>query len=218
MSTAWSAWYDDVLPDVPGCSQPMADYRIKRAAVAFCLRSRAYRARGYVSDAGGLGARGVPASLVPTGTRLVSIESVKFSGVALLPLTPAQLDDLYADWTTQTASSPQYLLRDRPAVMANSFYLVPAPTGASTTSLMMEVSISPSESATTVDDAIFGEFREAIGMGAKGMLMAMQKKPWSDPQLAELNLSGFNGAIEVAKIKAIRGADRQKFVTKPYSF
>ena len=217
MSAAWSSWFDDVLPDVPGASQPLALFDIKRAAIEFLRRSRVVRARGFVTDPGGTAIRTVPSGLIPAGNKLVAIEAAKFDGRTLKPIGSELLFDLYGDWGTEVGT-PVWTFRDRAAVMAGGYFLVPAPATASSTSLWLEVSMCPSEAATDVQDAVFEEFRDAIAAGAKWRLYARPKKPWTNLDLAAGYRTLFDRAIATAQAKAARGADRPALTTKPHAF
>jgi hypothetical protein len=215
--TAWSAWYDDVLPEVPGALQALAEYHIKRAVIEFCTKARCYRKDAAVDDAGGSALRTFPTSLVPSGTRPVAIMRAKWAGKDLEIVSREVLDEQYGSqvWTSLSGLAPRFLLRDRVSVQGGGFSLVPYPTAATTGSLWMTVALRPTEAATTVDDSVYEEFRDSIAAGAKARLMAMPKKPWSDPALAGFYGSEFRRAIDVAKIKADRGADRQRLATRP---
>lgn len=214
---AWSAWFDDVLPDVPRVSQPLAEFDIKRAVIEFCERSRVLRARGFIDDPGGLAIRTFPTSLVPTTRRVLAIERGKYGGSRLDPIGPEKLASLYPDWTVKEGQ-PLYTFRDRAAVQTNGFHLVPAPAAATTGTLWLEVSLCPKESVATIDDYVFDEFRSAIAHGAKALLLARPRKPWTSLELAGDYRMKFNQAIESARIKADAGADRPKMVTKPHPF
>lgn len=39
MPVALTSWYDDVLPHVPGCVEPVALHAIRLAAIDFCERT-----------------------------------------------------------------------------------------------------------------------------------------------------------------------------------
>lgn len=219
MTAAWSAFYDDVLPHVPGCATPLADYHLKRSAINFMRKTRAWRLSGLAADAGGTALRAfaaLPTSLVPVGARVLTIESCKYDGTRLLPRTPEQLDEQYSDWTAVTGS-PLYLVRPRDVQMTG-FFMVPAPLAASTALLRLELSLCPTETAVGVDDNIFAEYRVAIADGAKATLLAMRRSPWADVEMAAAYGQATAAAISAAQLRADRGADRQKLVTKPCAF
>lgn len=64
---------------------------------------------------------------------------------------------------------------------------------------------APVTSITTIDDFIYDRWHEAIEAGAKGKLMAMPKKDWTDPVMASYNLSLYTDGVARAKITSGQG-------------
>jgi hypothetical protein len=215
--TLWKALRTDLLPDASGCPVAKVDDAVKRTVIEWCKKTRCYRLRGSVADAGGLGARANPNSLVPAGTRLVSIIAASWLGKPLLPKSEAYMVDLYGEWAARQGV-PLYLVRERADVAAGQFWLAPAPADATTTSLVMTVALTPTEDATGVDDSVLDEYREDIIVGALARLLSMSDRPWSQAGLAASKRDEFMRRMAATRISADRGVDSQPLTTKPYPF
>jgi len=71
-----------------------------------------------------------------------------------------------------------------------------------------------------VSQFLIQEYREALAAGAKASLYSVPRKPWTDFQLSQLNLSIFSRAAEAALRSQGRGYSRlpDRSVRKPRSF
>jgi hypothetical protein len=99
-----TAWYDDVVPQVPGCPLPVALQKIRQAAITFCEMSRAWRYLGLTAiDAVAnqmtyvLGP-GAAAGTVPADTKVVHVFQVNYDGLALAMVTPAEVRATSDTW------------------------------------------------------------------------------------------------------------------------
>lgn len=200
---AWSLFYPDVLPELPGAPVAMIDHWLRNAAIEFCERSKAH-----VTDLAPVSAVADQMSYaIPlvTGTELVEINELWFSGERLTPKSPGFLSDQYADWTIEIGAPDYYTQQDAVNVL-----LVPAPDTAETDAIKIKASIKPGTAATGIDDMLFSKWRIPIGAGCKAKMMAMAGKPWSNPDNVILYLSQFEAAIAEATPDANAGFVRAR--------
>lgn len=200
---AWSLFYPDTLPDLPGAPLPVVDHWLRNAAIEFCERSKVL-----VVDLTAMSAVADQMSYAITlasNTELVELISVKFSGEVVTPKSPAYLEAKYGDWQAETGTPEHYTQQDTANVL-----LVPAPAAAETGAIKLKVATKPGTAATGVEDWFFSQYRLAIVAGAKGKLMLMDGKPWSNPDRAAFNLALFEGAISTATGRTADGHVRAR--------
>lgn len=208
---AWSEFYPDVLPELPGAPWPMVDHYLRNAAIAFCEESKAFvltldsvdavaEQMAYLlpmPDDGG----GTPVVLY----ELVEIVSARFSGEKLDPIVPVELEKKYDDWESEVGTPDHYTQADTLNIL-----LIPAPTDAATDAIVVRAALKPTPSATGVSDWLFSQYRPALAAGAKAKMMAQANKPWSNPDMALVYSDIFADAISMATTRANDGHTRAK--------
>lgn len=208
-TTAWSAWYDEVLADLPGCPRSLAQHHIRRAAITFCELSFCWQQTLDPMDVDA-GEPEYPYELPPSA-RVVRPEQVWYDGRPLEPQTLAELAERYESWTT-VSGTPRYFVQDNPEILR----LVPIPEAALANGLVCRVSLAPTGTATGLPSWLFNRYHDAIAHGAKARLFAMQKKPWSDAGLAAYHKGQFDQLAGGAQLQAGKGYTRAPQRTKPY--
>lgn len=202
----WEKWYDEVLPDVPGCPQAVAKNAIRNAAIAFCEQSWVYRVDH--DPINGVASDGTYAYVPPAGYKVAMPLTVWYDGNQLLPKTTGDLERLWMNWPTMTGTRPLYFLQEALEVLT----VVPMPLASLAGAITLKVALKPSRGATGIDDTIWEKYLEEIAMGAKARLFAIKKKPWSDPARAVKYEQDFSQAIGKAKLAAdrnfVRGVHR----------
>jgi hypothetical protein len=196
---AWSYWYPDVLPHVPGCPNPMVDFQLRRAAQAFFKDTRAWQVTQPLVAVAALQSSVVvlPAD---SGQELVRIEQAWFDRAPIGPTTADTLDRQFVDdWTLHTGT-PNKVYQLTPGTVR----LYPLPVAASVTGLKLRLSVRPSDSATGLDDEMAVKFRDDIANGAKAKLMMMNKKSWTDMDMAGIYSAAFDAACGSTSISAAR--------------
>lgn len=211
MAKTWEKFYDEVLPDVPGCSQALAKNAIKNAAIEFCERSFVY-----VIDhpaVSGVADTGEYTYAPGANLKVVRPERVWYDKVPLTPLTRDDLEDLYAYWPDETGT-PLYFVQEK----IEKLILVPKPSANLADAIRAKVSVKPARAATDIDDALWEKYLESIASGAKSRLFAMKRKPWSDPTLSAYHRQLFDQAIAAARLATARGRGRARMRTKAHFF
>lgn len=203
MAKTWAKWFDEVLPDVPGCPQNVAQNAIKNAAIEFCDRSFVYiidhPAISAAEDTGEY-------SWSPgSGLKVVRPEHVWYDGKLLIPKTRDEVAAANPYWPTWEGT-PLYFLQEK----LEKLIVVPRPTAALADAIVAKVAVRPSRDAASIDDAIWEKYLEEIASGAKARLFAMKHKPWSDGQLATFHKQAFDDAISRARLVAFHSHVRSR--------
>lgn len=196
---AWSTWFPDLLPHVPGCPQILAEHELRRAAQVLMRRTRAWR----IDEA----ARPVVAgqatvSVAPTSAELelVRVEAVWFDGKPLEPVTDDVMDALYShDWRSDTGTPSRFL-----QWVPGKIRLYPLPDADAVTGVTLRLSVAPSESSTGLPDDLAIRFRDEIHVGAKARLMLYPGRPWTNPDLGAVYGQAFDSLVGTATAAAAR--------------
>jgi hypothetical protein len=201
---AFSQFYDDVLPEVPGCPVALAEKHIKNACIDFLTRTQIMRKTvSNLDHPGGASPLDLTTTAFVTSTeKVVSVLGVWFNNEPLDIKSVEQMQEEWADWMERTGT-PLYAVQEGTAL-----WLVPSSAAVQTNTIRVRVSYSPNESATSLPDAAFEAYREQIAFGAKGRLLAIPKKPWTDPSIAGEYLRSYSRTIDALSIKAARGGAR----------
>ena len=203
MAKTWEKFYDEVLPDVPGCSQPMAKNAIRNAAIEFFGRSWTWRADHPAIDA--VANQAAYPYALTNGQKVAMPLAVWYDGKPLTAKTQGELESMYADWRSQVGTPLYYLQEGYEALM-----LVPKPAASLTGAIELKVAVQPSRDSADLPDEMWENCLDAIASGAKARLFAMKKKPWTDPQRAAYHQGLFDRAVAAAKSSATRGRVRSR--------
>lgn len=200
-----------VRPEVSDCPEMQLRDAVLRAAIDFCKRTGILHKSFDIVTVAGQAAYAVVGSL-DAGTEIHEIVYVKRPD-AVYPLDPSSAADFEEQgWDdTARASDPSHYYLDGQNIM-----LGPVPSGIET--LKVKVHIRPTSTATTLPDAIGGNYREIIAHGAKAILMAMRNKPWTDPEGAALNAGLFDSFIDRERVRIARGASKKPLRVKSHFF
>lgn len=201
MAKTWAKFYDEVIPEMPGCPLALAADAIRRSAIDFCNDSRCYRLDHPALSA----VANQPAYAWAPGTNLVVVraETVWYDSKKLDVKGSKELDTVYARWPTESGT-PLYFLQEDPTQLI----LVPYPSAALAGAIVAKVSVKPSQAATDIVDWIWEEYRVQIGAGAKAALMTMGDKPWTNLTMGAKYLDDYELGKALAMMRAERGYTR----------
>jgi hypothetical protein len=183
-----------VLPEVQGCSDPMAEQAIRDAAVEFCQRSMVWV---YSAD---------PQSVIagrsnydvetPAGASLVQIKSVQVTNQMepLDPLSTDQLDLMIPNWDTETGTPKAYTQQEDA-----EFIIAPVPDETIKNGLRIMLTLQPSRASTGYPDWINNKYQECVLAGAKSRLMMKQGTHWYNPNQGMAYKAEFDLGIAKAK-------------------
>jgi hypothetical protein len=215
-TVAYTAFYDEILPEAPGCLPALALNAIRNAVIEFCEKSHMHI---YNHPAISAIANTPTYVFVPlTGTLVVKALQVFYNGTELIPKTPDELKNIYdgdqsKDWRDQTGE-PIYFTQDD----ARNIRLVPMPSVNAANAIKMRVSLKPTRASTAVDDKIFEEHLETIKHGALYRLKIQKGKPYSDEPGAAQSFIFFNNGIQSAKTMTEKGFGRARQRVVPHYF
>jgi hypothetical protein len=202
-TTLYTAWYDEVLPDMPGVLQALALNEIRKAAIEFCHKSLVWAVdHDPVSVAATVSNYDFSP---PANTQVVQVLQAWFSlRRPVEPKTPKDLAEIYGDWRAAESGEPKFITQTNPT----TFYLVPVPNAAVANGLTLRVALKPTRASTGLDSMIWEEYADTITKGAKSRLFLMNKKPWANPQMGQNLEAEFEYECGQARTRVITGLGR----------
>jgi hypothetical protein len=211
MAKTWEKWFDEVLPDVPGCSQAVAKNAIRNAAIEFFQRSWTWRADHDPINA--VADQAAYDYAPPVGAKVAMPLKVWYEQKPLTPITFAELEALYQHWPSQVGT-PLYFIQED----LEKLTLVPYPSASVTAAITLKVALKPSRVSASIDDVYWEKYLEEIATGAKAKLFAMRKKPWTDTDMAVGLMALFGDQIAKAKLAADRGRVKARLRVQAHFF
>lgn len=206
----FETFLDDVMPELPGCTTAMALRYIRRTVNDFGMQTR------YLSmwlPAMNVMANQAEYNIEPANGdfQLIRPEEVRFNGNELDPVTIDELNAEIPTWRTEVGEPRLYTREDTANIK-----LVYVPSTAVTTGLTVKVSYTPDFNASGFDSDFYNRFADGIAAGVKARLMAMPKKPWTDPQTAVAYDVTYQKEVMGAKLEADKRLSRARRRTKTY--
>lgn len=210
---ALTTWFNDVLPDVPGCLEAVALDAILDAAIVFCARTKVHKVDlDPIMLLANTPSTPFVAPASAPQTRVVEIREATYGTTSLMFKDPDWLRVHYDPiWRTKTGT-PQFITQDD----EESFRVVPYLTVNSTVALNLFVSLKPTATATDIEARLWREYREVIQAGALARLMLSPKKPYSNATLGAIHNDAFENAIARITHKAFKGHVRSRTRTKAH--
>lgn len=210
----WAQFYDDVLPEVPGCPLALAEKEIKNTGIDFMYRTEIQRKTvSNLDHPGGASALSLThTDIVAATDQVIAVLGVWVNKVPMDVKSVAEIEEIYPDWMTITGE-PKYAVQE-----GEDLWLVPSPSAAQTNTISLRVSYGPNQTATAIPDGVFNAYREDIALGAKARLLAKPKKPWTDQSLAAEYLRSYTRAVDSATVRASRGGRRVMLTVPTRSF
>ncbi len=189
----------DILAEIPGIPSFIAERQLLRAARLFTEDTRAWRASVQMSVTATVATVDMT-SLLPTGTELVDIISMKNvgGGEPVHPKTYSWLDQNTSDWRSQTDIAAAWYVQDG----NNTVRLVPIPSATTANLYDVRVAVKPLLTATTIDDLLVNKFSENLIHGALSFLYLIPNKPWTDGGLAQYHNVMFLDSFSAARVEA----------------
>lgn len=178
-NTKYTDLFNDVLPDVPGVGLDLAQNAIMNVVIDFCNGSNIWRVFADPQDI--IATQNTYDLEPPSGADVAQLMNLSIVGQRT-PITAITEDRLLAidpDWQSQTGRVRHYLAQDTETVI-----LYPIPDCSATAALRMTLSLQPRRTSQFFPSWIWSQYYATLIAGAKANLLAMPKKPWSDPKLA----------------------------------
>lgn len=200
-TVAYTTFFPEVLPHVPGCPDPLALNAVRNACYEYCAKTMWWQE---TRTAVPLTALTLPYTLVaPTGATVSQILSVSIDGAPLGPTPIDQLDNRVSNWRARTGK-PQAYYQSNP----NTLNLYPIPDGTDSYDVVLRVAYVPTRASTFVDSTMHEYHSEEIASGALARLMSVPGTPWSNPEGAAYHRVLFNNAMVTGSVEATKSYTR----------
>lgn len=200
--------FDNVLPELPGCSNEMAINAIRQSAIDLCRRSKVWSPEPELDDV----EAGEPNPILspPAGSVVMDVREVSIEGRPIDPKSRDELDYEYPNWRTDTGLPRAYTMD------GETLRLVPTPDTTIVGGLEVRLSLLPADNATTLPRWMVTRYGDGICSGAKQRLMRMPKKPWSDESMAGFYENEFHATAARASVDAARSMTRAPIRTRSH--
>jgi hypothetical protein len=208
--TAWSGFYDSVLPELNGITTAVVDHTLRQVAIDFCERTCIHSEEVTPINVVA-GTANYVLSPLTTGTEAYKIKAAWYDGV---PLDIAPLDALnsaYQYWRDHDSPDPRAYTQAKPG----EIILYPKPSEDLTGGLRVEIILRPTQTATLLTTWIAERYMYDLSCGVKGRLMAQPGRPWTNPEMASYYLNHYNTARAKATIEANTSLTRGALSVRP---
>lgn len=195
-----------IMPRAKNCPDPVAEAAIRTAAIEFCQRTRLWR----FEDSFEVSEASCNVMAVPSGAVLHEIESARFNGLPLEPVSISWLDDGIYEWRTKTASAAQWITQLAP----DTVRVIPAAEGLLDLSLILK----PSEEADKLPDFMVQSYGRVLADGALAEILTIPGQPFYNPDLAIFHSNRFRAELDRLFNMNIKGQQRAPTRTKPHYF
>jgi hypothetical protein len=201
--TAWTGFYDHILPELNGITPAQVDHMLRQVCIDFFEQTGIYSVELDTID-------------VVAGTATYDLDSpvsqmepyqVKAAWYDDQPLDIAPLDVLVQAnpyWGENTSTKPwAYTQRQTDQIV-----LYPNPSESLDDGLRVEATLRPTDDATGIVSWVASRYVRVLAAGVKGRLMAQPDRPWTRPEFAGVNLSEYASGRSKARIDANRSLTR----------
>lgn len=210
---AYENFFPNILPEVPGVAEMVAENAVRNAVIEFCEKSLILqRDHDPITVVQNI----VDYDLEPpTGYIVVKVMKAWLENAELTPLAPdfvreaAVYNRLFSSYQANSDTPRAFLQKDERTV---SLWGVPDKNYKS--GLTMRVALKPTRAATTVEDVILEDYAETIASGALYRLMMSAGKPYTNAELAAVHKGLFQQGINVARQRATHGQVRSTLSVK----
>lgn len=183
-------FFPDLMPNVPGCPEAVAEHAIRRAVQMFCEKTRAWRVvMDPITTFIDTDEYDLP---LDTNTELVRIERAQLGGRDVAVATEQQASSRCRDTIS---------CFDGKTVFVN-------PMPAADQIILLTCAIKPGNRATSVEDFLHDEHAELIALGAGAMLKKQPQKAYTDAVQAALDMEAFDLKCARLKVRLWRGNSR----------
>jgi hypothetical protein len=191
-----------LLAQAEGCPEIEAVRCMRNACIEWCRETYSLTSGSVLLTGQG---GGVPAPVVMTGLYIVDVVSIRIAG------EPVDWVQMNSERTRDATATEPVVVGADPA----SLQVVPAPTAPTLVDLL--IAVAPGPASEEVPDVLWLHHHEALEHGALARLLALPKKPWTDPATATWHGVQFQEAM--TKAAALNGRNRftqaQRLRVKP---
>lgn len=200
-TTKYTDLFNDVLPQVPGCSTDLAEYAIKGAVIEFCKDSWVWK--HYPDRQTMTSGESEYALEAPAGADVTATISVALDGTPIDPITreAAEADSTLSGYVQDEV---------------DTIVLVPTPDETIVNGLSFVLALQPRRASSAFPSWIDIKYRDALAAGARARLKAMPNKPWSDAKGAEADRKIFDDEKANARALGVSALTRAPTRTTSY--
>jgi hypothetical protein len=167
---------DEVMPELPGCSNAIAVKALKDACHMFLSQSLVYQQKNDpISVEAGTAEYDLDSF---TGYENIMPVAVYIDTRKIDPTTEDKLRTMHRQWDEQEGQVGAYIM-----VSPDIIRLVYIPEADGV--LDVKVALTTSKRSTGIEDFIWDQYYEYIAAGAKRRVMRIPNKPYSQPELAK---------------------------------
>lgn len=196
-----------VRPEVPMCPEIQILDAILRAGIEFCKRTKIMQEVVTLNTVINTASYDL-SLLMTTGSEPDDVLSVRRDGRELD--VSSQYDTINNELDAITGTPHSYFLQGR------NLHLVSTPNAIE--ALQVIVKAKPTETATTLPDALYQRYNAEVAAGAKSFLMMQADKPWTNLQQSAIYKNVFDGAIAAENLRYAKGGGSKPLRVKMHSF
>lgn len=190
-----STFLTDILADCPGVDTPLATDRLRKSIREFCSKTQIYKHDIEDVDivSGQSSYDSADGIAPPSDMEFILPYYVIFDGAPIDPVSANKMDNVNRYWRVGGLSRG-YIFHPRQDRIMLTF----TPVLSITDGLDAGFICRPTITGTKMPD-VLNEWEEHIKAGALYRLRMMQKKPWSDKELAKMNAIHYYDGIRQAR-------------------
>jgi len=198
----FSAWYDYVLPDVPGLTPgAAAQQAIREAGIEYARLARMMESDAVPINV--VAGQGDYAIVTTDGSIVIEPKLVTLDGKELTPASEGDIEaELGTGWRSMVDTPTFFYCKEEGGIT-----LAAKPAASSIGGLLVTAYVTPAASATTLPPRMFNvqDHRYAVASGAKASLLASQNKPYTNPELARVFRAMFEDYVGSTQANRAKG-------------
>lgn len=202
-----------LLTELPGCPDALVQQQLLFATIEFCTETHAWVE--IQEPVRLIDAQNEIEVEVPRDTRIVAVKDIWASSRKLRPVTMDQLFERIPNWQTAESSEPVYY---NAAVDYRNIRIYPIPKDSQGRTITMRVAYAPTMTSTTVPDELGIKYWDYLQAGAKGRLMLIPGKSWTNPAMAGVYKQQFEDGKLKAKIDILHDRVQGSVSVRPHPF
>lgn len=196
--TAFSTLAQEVRLMVPNAPVPLITHAVKKSAILFCKKSKAYR---WTADVVPVVA-GVPTVQldIPSHTFIHQVMSIQSKDDVIRATSPQLMDNDDPGWRAKTGKFPTHYYQNGP----DELRMIYTPQKTDVWSLQVNVALELKQTATELDDYLVDRYYDTILAGAYGFLYGIPEPSVNNPNEQARYNAVFGQGVEEAMIEANR--------------
>ena len=192
----WSDFSPYVMPYVIGCSDPLLEQHARMVTIEFCRRTLCYQRTLEEVETDGTP---VVALVLPTGTQIVKIKSVKADGREWPLVDPIR----GMEFVRSESPLDFCFTQDNKTLMLYPEQVLDTP-------VEVTAALMPTLTAASIDDDVASQFMYDIAPGIIASIKRIPGQPFSNMNESMVHQAQFEGRIRTITAKISRGQSAAK--------